>query len=102
MDPVDLTPQIEQLEGNIDGLEEVLRPLLENALSATAANLPLLDKAKLYVLIVYSIESLLFCKNLPSNALILMLIKLSLSEAERRGREKSPSLPGTDQSQAIL
>ena len=62
MDEVDLTPQIEQLEENIDDLEEVLGPLLKNALSDTAANLPLLDKAKLYVLIVYSIESLLFCK----------------------------------------
>lgn len=64
MDPIDLTPQIEQLEGKIDELEEVFRPLLKNALAETAANLPLLDKAKLYILIVYSIESLLFCKHL--------------------------------------
>lgn len=81
MDEVDLTPQIEQLEENIDHLEEVLGPLLKNALSETAANLPLLDKAKLYVLIVYSIESLLFCKRSTFNDLILALMILSLSEA---------------------
>lgn len=81
MDEVDLTPQIEQLEENIDDLEEVLGPLLKNALSDTAANLPLLDKAKLYVLIVYSIESLLFCKRLIFDDLILALMILSLSEA---------------------
>ena len=63
MDLVDLQPQLNHLEENIDDLEEVIRPLLKNALSDTAANLPLLDKAKLYVLVVYSIESLLFCKN---------------------------------------
>lgn len=81
MDEVDLTPQIEQLEENIDDLEEVLGPLLKNALSDTAANLPLLDKAKLYVLIVYSIESLLFCKRSIFDDLILALMILSLSEA---------------------
>ncbi len=47
---------------NIDDLEENLEPLLSAALTATTKKLPLLDKAKLYVLIVYSIESLLFCE----------------------------------------
>jgi exosome complex protein LRP1 len=52
---------VEHLEDNIDDLEENLEPLLAAALSATTKKLPVLDKAKLYVLIVYSIESLLFC-----------------------------------------
>ncbi|KAK7552304.1 Sas10/Utp3/C1D family-domain-containing protein [Phyllosticta citricarpa] len=60
MDAVDLKPLIEDLEDNIDDLEETLEPLLKDALSANASKLPLLDKAKLYVLVTYAIESILF------------------------------------------
>ncbi|KAF3894358.1 Exosome-associated family [Trichophyton interdigitale] len=56
----DLTPLLEQLEDSIDDIEEVLEPLLERGLTATAQKLPLLDKAKLHVLLSYSIESLIF------------------------------------------
>ncbi len=62
MDTVDLVPLLEQLEDNIDDLQEVLEPLLKAALSETAAKLPLLDKAKLYVVVTYAIESILFCE----------------------------------------
>ena len=62
METAELLSLVEHLEDNIDELEESLEPLLEAALSATTKKLPVLDKAKLYVLIVYSIESLLFCK----------------------------------------
>lgn len=62
MDSVDLVPLLEQLEDNIDDLEDALEPLLKAALSETAAKLPLLDKAKLYVLVTYAIESILFCE----------------------------------------
>ena len=61
METSDLVSLIEQLDDNIDDLEEALDPLLRNALSNTAGKLPLLDKAHLYVLITYAIESLLFC-----------------------------------------
>lgn len=60
----DLTPLLEQLEDSIDDIEEVLEPLLERGLTATAQKLPLLDKAKLHVLLSYSIESLIFCMQL--------------------------------------
>ena len=53
---------IEHLDDNIDDLEEVFSPLLKTALSDTVQKLPLLDKAQFYVLITYSIESILFCK----------------------------------------
>ncbi|OAL74881.1 hypothetical protein A7D00_0478 [Trichophyton violaceum] len=56
----DLTPLLEQLEDSIDDIEEVLEPLLERGLTTTAQKLPLLDKAKLHVLLSYSIESLIF------------------------------------------
>jgi hypothetical protein len=63
MDTADLALLVEHLEDNIDELEENLEPLLFATLTATTKKLPLLDKAKLYVLIVYSIESLLFCES---------------------------------------
>ncbi|KAJ9630936.1 hypothetical protein H2203_001464 [Taxawa tesnikishii (nom. ined.)] len=50
MDTADLHPMLDDLAGNIDDLEESLAPLLNNALSASTSKLPLLDKAKLYVL----------------------------------------------------
>ena len=61
METIDLGPLIELLDENIDDLEEALEPLLRNALSDTAGKLPLLDKAQLYVLVTYAIESILFC-----------------------------------------
>ncbi len=61
MDPqTDLPDLVEDLEVNIDELTETLQPLLSTPLHSTASSLPLLDKAKLYVLAAYSIESLLF------------------------------------------
>jgi exosome complex protein LRP1 len=61
MDATDMTPLLEQLEDDIDEVEEVLEPLLGQALSVTAQKMPVMDKAKLHVLITYTIESLLFC-----------------------------------------
>ncbi|KKZ64549.1 hypothetical protein EMCG_01428 [[Emmonsia] crescens] len=60
METTDLTPLLEQLEDNIDDLEDVLEPLLGQPLSATTQKMPVLDKAKLHVLITYAIESMLF------------------------------------------
>ncbi|KAL5114928.1 hypothetical protein ACEQ8H_007175 [Pleosporales sp. CAS-2024a] len=61
MDPqTDLPDLVEDLEVNIDELTTALAPLLKTQLSTTATSLPLLDKAKLYVLAAYSIESLLY------------------------------------------
>jgi exosome complex protein LRP1 len=61
MDPqTDLPDLVEDLEVNIDELTTTLQPLLSTPLHTTASSLPLLDKAKLYVLAAYSIESLLF------------------------------------------
>ncbi|RYP35156.1 hypothetical protein DL767_003933 [Monosporascus sp. MG133] len=59
MDVSNILPQIDRLDGELDTLEEVLSPLLGNV-SDVASKLPLLDRAKLYVLVTYSIESMLF------------------------------------------
>lgn len=64
MDPVDLMPLIEQLDDDIDDLEDALAPLLQKNLSDIAGKLPLLDKAQLYVLAAFAIESLLFCRHI--------------------------------------
>ncbi|PGH09523.1 exosome complex protein LRP1 [Blastomyces parvus] len=60
METTDLTPLLEQLEDNIDDLEDVLGPLLSQPLSAATQKMPVLDKAKLHVLITYAIESMIF------------------------------------------
>lgn len=62
MDPtaIDVMELLEQLDDEVDDLEEALAPILKAGLAGTASKLPLLDKAKLYVLVTYAVESLLF------------------------------------------
>lgn len=60
MDVDDLQGLVGDLSENVDDLETALAPLLQRALSSSTSKLPLLDKAKLYVLATYSLESLLF------------------------------------------
>ena len=62
MDSTNIIPLLEVLDDNIDDVEEALSPLLQVALSDTVGRLPILDKAQLYVLVTYAIESILFCK----------------------------------------
>ncbi|KAI1176511.1 Sas10/Utp3/C1D family-domain-containing protein [Nemania sp. FL0916] len=58
MDPTDVRPSLDLLNDAIDDLEEALKPMANMA--DMASKLPLLDKAKLYLLLTYSVESLLF------------------------------------------
>jgi len=60
MDASDVQDLVEDLTGNIDDLETSLSPLLNSALSASTSKLPLLDKAKLYILATYALDSVLF------------------------------------------
>ena len=71
LDAPDISPLLDALEGNIDNLESALQPLVENALTETTSKLPLLDKAKLYVLVTYAIESMLFCTYSPLRICLL-------------------------------
>ncbi|KAI0535293.1 Sas10/Utp3/C1D family-domain-containing protein [Xylaria digitata] len=59
MDPANILPSLENLDDAVDNLEEALQPLVDNV-TDVASKLPLLDKAKFYVLMTYSIESMLF------------------------------------------
>ncbi|KAL7790770.1 Sas10/Utp3/C1D family protein [Trichoderma ceciliae] len=54
-----IMPDVERLGYQLDKLEDALEPLLGN-LSQMASQLPLLDRAKLFSLTAYAIESLLF------------------------------------------
>ncbi len=66
METADLIPLIGVLDDNIDDLEGALEPILSTTLSTTAGKLPLLDKAQLFVLVTYAIESILFCMSASS------------------------------------
>ena len=68
MEEAHVAALLEQLDGSIDHLDDVLAPLLKAALSETAAKLPLLDKAKLSVMMTYAIESCLFCESSQAQA----------------------------------
>lgn len=52
---------VELLDDQIDDITEALAPLLKSSLQDIAAKLPVVDKARLYVLTTYAIDSLLFC-----------------------------------------
>ncbi|KAK5443372.1 hypothetical protein LTS15_010717 [Exophiala xenobiotica] len=62
MDTKSVFALTEQLEDNIEDLEDSLGSILETdgAFASTIKKLPLLERAKLNVLVVYAIESLLF------------------------------------------
>lgn len=61
MDVSDITPELEQLDVDLDKLQEALQPLLGDV-GDISSKLPLLDKAKLYVLVSYALESIIFCE----------------------------------------
>lgn len=54
-----LQPDLDRLDAQIDGIEDALQPLLRTL--EKPSQLPLLDKAKLFSLTAYTIETLLFC-----------------------------------------
>ncbi len=61
MESLRISSLLEQLDDEIDDLEDALAIVLQPMFSKTSSTLPLLDKAKLYVLVTYAIESILFC-----------------------------------------
>lgn len=56
-----LHPQLTELNDNLEDLEELLQPITTTrTIANTATSLPVADKARLYVLTTYALESLLF------------------------------------------
>jgi hypothetical protein len=70
MESTKVVSLLEQLDDEIDDLEDSLAPVLKSALSTTLSKLPLLDKAQLYVLVTYAIESMVFCMSSTTSSLI--------------------------------
>jgi hypothetical protein len=102
MDSSKVLSLLEQLDDEIDDLEESLEPLLKQALSETSSKLPLLDKAKLFVLVTYAIESMLFCQCYKPTWEICSNTYSSISAAQWRQGTRASGLLGTYESQAIL
>lgn len=86
---------LEQLDDEIDDLEESLEPLLKQALSEISSKLPLLDKAKLFVLVTYAIESMLFCKCYKLTWEICSKTYPSISATQWRQGTRASSVLGT-------
>jgi exosome complex protein LRP1 len=70
MESTEVVSLLEQLDDEIDDLEDSLAPVLKSTLSTTLSKLPLLDKAQLYILVTYAIESMLFCMSAATSSLI--------------------------------
>ncbi|KAI4203451.1 MAG: hypothetical protein LQ346_001800, partial [Caloplaca aetnensis] len=51
---------LEALGDDIDGLEEALAPLINETLADAVSKLPLLDKAQLFALVTYAVETMLY------------------------------------------
>lgn len=73
MDSTGILSLLEQLDDEIDDLKDSLAPILSTTVSSTVSKLPLLDKAKLYILMTYAIESTIFCKPLNDHSSDLYL-----------------------------
>lgn len=101
MEAIDLVPLIKSLDDNIDDLEEALEPLLKSAVSDTAGKLPLLDKAQLYVLVTYAIESILFCTSAGAKH-FLEANRHSLSPTQWCQFKRTSGLSRVDPGQTLL
>ena len=98
----DLSPDLDKLEGQLDDLEDALQPLLDN-LEEMASQVPLLDKAKLFSLTAYSIESLLFCEmKWTQDSAGPALTPSSIVEASRNRRAEPRRLHGTQARPAVF
>ncbi len=77
MDSSKILTLLELLDDEIDELEEAISPLLKTTISDSASKLPLLDKAKLFILVTYAIETMLFCKSMQFWSLLVLFLHRS-------------------------
>lgn len=95
MDTSKTATLLDRLDDEIDDLEEALEPLTGNLLAQKASKMPVLDKAKLYVLSTYAIESMLFCAYSDAHNAHLTNTS-SIPAIAWRERKRPPSLQGVD------
>lgn len=84
MDTKSVLGLADQLADDLEDLEANLEPFLVNSLNTTIKKLPLLERAKLNVLLVYAIESLIFCQ-LPLHVLLLRSLTYLLAYLRLHG-----------------
>ena len=101
MDVSDITPELEQLDVDLDKLQDALQPLMGD-MGDISSKLPLLDKAKLYVLVSYALESILFCKMSSPPKPFVANARHSFSPPQRSGHQEPCYCQRVDACQAIL
>lgn len=52
---------LDDLSDEIDELNEVAGPILKSSITEAASKLSVIDKTKFYVMISYTLESIIFC-----------------------------------------
>lgn len=102
MDTDQVMDMVNLLDDQVDDIEEALAPLLKSTLQDIAAKLPVVDKARLYVLTTYAIDSLLFCTySPPSPPGAPSLTTSSISETPWRQRPRTPRYARTRARQTV-
>ena len=103
MNTTEVLSYLDLLEDNLDGLEESLKDLVPaDSVAEGSKKLPLLDRAKLHVTVVYAIESLLFCTKRPYLIDSGWLTRLSIPPPAQHIPPFAPGLQGTGPCQIIL
>lgn len=104
MDVTDITPSLEKLNVDLDQLEAALKPVLGDV-GDVSSKLPLLDKAKLYVMVTYAIESMLFCMSdlhIDLRSKPVANTNHSLTTSEQRRRQGACYFHRVDSCQAVF
>lgn len=52
---------LDDLSDEIDELSEVAGPILKSSITEAASKLSVIDKTKFYIMISYTLESIIFC-----------------------------------------
>lgn len=68
MDETEFSAKLKQLHLDLDNLDEKIQPMLD--MQDLASKLPVLDRAKLFVLAAYAIASLVFGKLFYLNVIL--------------------------------
>lgn len=102
MDSASLLQTLDQIDMNLDALEDVLKPILENGLKGASQKLAIFERVKLNVTVVYAIDTLLYSRNDEVKCCSRTNRPVRLPQYQRRQRERAPSFQRVDTSQTIL
>ena len=95
-----ITELIDQLDDNLDNLQDALKTIMTKSLTEIAAEHSLLDRAKLYIMVTYAIESVLFSKSLTNFLICTNMIRFPTTDWNEC--QRTSCVPRTGASQAVL